>query len=260
MNIYCLQMDIAWEDKAANFTKVHKMLQQSAVQPGSLVILPEMFATGFSMNKCGIGLDEPDRTETFLSNTAREFGVVLLGGLVSLADNGKGRNTCLVCDPEGNTIAHYQKIHPFTYGGETEHYIPGKKITLFEWDSFTVAPFICYDLRFPEIFRHAVQQGANLFCVIACWPAARQEHWLALLKARAIENQAYVAAVNRVGTDPKLAYTGRSQIIDPQGQILADGGEIETAIHTSLDYAALQQYRQAFPALGDIRHDYIYSQ
>ena len=118
----------------------------------------------------------------------------------------------------------------------------------------TVAPATCYDLRFPELFRKAVARGAEVLTIIACWPAARQEHWLTLLRARAIENQCYVAGVNRIGSDPSgLAYSGRSQIIDPRGAVLADGLDGEGPIRAEANLAELRRYRRDFPALEDIR-------
>ncbi|HKG80277.1 MAG TPA: nitrilase-related carbon-nitrogen hydrolase, partial [Pyrinomonadaceae bacterium] len=122
---------------------------------------------------------------------------------------------------------------------------------------FTVSPFICYDLRFPEIFRAAVFQGAQLFVVIANWPASRVRHWITLLKARAIENQAYVMGVNRCGNDPKLSYSGHSMIIDPRGEVLADASEVEGVISAEIDAEALAQYRREFPFLNDIHHEYV---
>src|SRR5690606_6307419 len=116
-----------------------------------------------------------------------------------------------------------------------------------------VSPLICYDLRFPEAFRLATKQGAEMFVVIANWPTARVEHWLTLLKARAIENQAYVIGCNRVGRDPKVVYPGRSVIIDPRGNVLADAGGDPGVISSSIDAAALREYRKTFPALNDIR-------
>jgi omega-amidase len=256
MNIYCVQLDIAWEDKQTNFANVQAWLKNAVIKPGSLILLPEMFATGFSMNKETISRHEPETTETFLQNLSEELQAYLMGGLVTLDEDGMGENWLYVCGPVGETIAMYQKMHPFSFGGETKHYRSGDSLALFDWHQYTVAPFICYDLRFPEVFRHAVQLGANVITVCACWPQAREAHWVALLKARAIENQAYVAAVNRCGSDPKLSYSGRSLIIDPRGDILADGGHDEGVIHTTLDFDSLSAYRREFPALADIRDGY----
>ncbi|MGI6456835.1 MAG: carbon-nitrogen family hydrolase [bacterium] len=256
MKIYGIQLDIVWENKQTNFEKVRSLLSLTNPEPDSLVLLPEMFATGFSMNKEEISRDEPQFTESFLQETARQYRIYLLGGMVTMNASGLGSNLAVVCDPTGKTIAAYQKLHPFTYGGESKHYELGREIICFSWQGFTVAPFICYDLRFPEIFRHAVQRGANLIPVIACFPQARELHWMALLRARAIENQLYIAGVNRCGSDPKLAYSGRSMIIDPKGEILADAGNGESVIGAEVSLSDLNTYRQELPFLLDIRKEY----
>lgn len=254
MRIYGIQLDIQWENKAANYRRVRELLEKAAPESGSLVVLPEMFATGFSMNVVNV-VENSAQTEQFLQDLAREFSVAVLGGLATLNDDVQGRNEALFVTPDGTekTASRYCKIHPFTFGGESEHYCAGKNVTAFEWQSFQVAPFICYDLRFPEIFRAATKQGANLFCVIANWPAPREAHWRALLMARAIENQAYVIGVNRCGDDPKLHYVGRSQIIDPRGTILADGGSEEGVISAALNLEELKTYRREFPVLADMK-------
>jgi omega-amidase len=257
MRVYCCQLDIAWEDKPANYAKTRALLDALTLPRGSLVLLPEMFATGFSMDVAAIAEEEGGETEAFLARTACEYGIYLLGGAVTAAPDGRGHNEAVVFSPEGERFARYRKIHPFTYGGETRHYAPGRQVVPFEWRSVTVSPFICYDLRFPEVFRSAVRQGAQLFTVIANWPAARESHWVALLKARAIENQAYVAGVNRCGRDPKLAYSGRSMIISPRGDVLTDAGETEGVASADLDLAALLEYRRSFPALADMREEYL---
>ncbi|MBD3267542.1 carbon-nitrogen family hydrolase [bacterium] len=256
MKVYGVQFDMQWEDKKANFRTVREMLAQANVEPGSLIVLPEMFATGFSMNAGAIAHGEPYKTESFLTEMALQTKTFVLGGLTALSSGGKGRNMLLVCNPQGSTIAHYQKMHPFSYAGETQHYICGDQLTLFDCREYTIAPFICYDLRFPEIFRHAVQLGANLFVVIACWPAAREAHWLALLQARAIENQAYVIGVNRCGADPKLAYSGRSIVYDPLGKVVVDAGSEPEVVCAELDVSVLENFRRDFPALADIRREY----
>ena len=159
----------------------------------------------------------------------------------------------MIFSPEGVELARYRKMHSFTYAGESQHYRQGSALSLFEINGFRIAPFICYDLRFPEIFRQATKRGVDLFAVIANWPAAREQHWLTLLKARAIENQAYVAAVNRCGDDPRLHYSGRSLIIDPHGDVLADAKDQKGTISGLLDLEYLHKYRREFPALADMR-------
>jgi omega-amidase len=253
MKIYCVQQDIAWEAKSANFTRVEALLSTAAPARGSLVLLPEMFATGFSMNASTIRETAKQETAAFLRSTAERLGIYLLAGVVTAARGDKGFNQAVVFSPEGKELARYSKMQPFTPGGEADNYDAGEEPRLFSWQGFTVAPFICYDLRFPEHFRAAARKGAQLFTVIANWPIARIQHWVTLLQARAIENQAYVAGVNRVGTDPKLVYNGRSLILSPKGEILADAGNGESVISAEIDLAELECYRRDLPFLRDMR-------
>src|SRR5204863_3694256 len=129
----------------------------------------------------------------------------------------------------------FAKLHPFSPAGEHEHFTPGQDIVLFDWHAVKVAPLVCYDLRFPEIFRRAMLRGAQMLIVIANWPASRSEHWKTLLRARAIENQAYIVGVNRIGEDPNASYTGSSQIIDPAGVVLADAHDQRCVITAEID-------------------------
>jgi len=218
---------------------------------GSLVVLPEMFSTGFSMN-LAVTRQGPEREdEAFLAELARAHRVFVAGGAVSAGAGEMARNEAVVVSPEGALCARYKKIHPFSRGGEHEAHEAGAEIVTFPWGGFTVAPFVCYDLRFPEIFRAAVRRGADLFVVIALWPAIRYQHWLTLLQARAIENLAYVVGVNRMGTDPNLSYAGRSVVVDPHGVIIADAGEREQVLTAALDPEVATAWRRDFPALQD---------
>lgn len=255
MKVIGVQLDIAWEDKRANCEKVSALLGDAEIEAGSLVVLPEMFSTGFSMKVDKVADGAAREVETFLATLAQEHQAYLLGGVANAGPNTLGRNEAVVFDPSGSEIARYCKIHPFSYVGETKHYESGEQIVTFSCGDFTVAPFICYDLRFPEIFRKAVKAGANLFPVIANWPEVRTPHWKALLPARAIENQAYVIGVNRCGSDPKVSYSGDSVIISPQGESLVTAGDGERIISAELDLAVLEEYRRRFPALADMRSD-----
>jgi predicted amidohydrolase len=265
MQVLACQFDIVWEDKAPNHAKVCQMLERAEPEPGALVVLPEMFATGFSMNATKISDSATRETQGFLAETAARYKIYLAGGVVTDGQPGWGRNECVVYDPAGRELARYCKIRPFSIGGETSHYESGTAVCLFEWGGFKVAPFICYDLRFPEIFRIAAARGANLLLAIASWPAARIDHWTALLKARAIENQAYVVGVNRCGSDPHLQYPGQSVIFDPHGKALAQAGSGEETLSAILSLADWQDYRSYFPVLADMlddcgQPDIIYSQ
>ena len=251
MQISGLQFDMAWEDRKGNFGTVRRWVDGREFSPGGMIVLPEMFSTGFSMNISAIAEQEPSLTEAFLAEIAADTENLVIGGLVTEKSNGRGRNEALAVSPDGSHLARYQKIRTFTYTGESAHYDRGTELALFDWQGWKVCPLICYDLRFPEIFRRGVGQGAELFVVIASWPAVRVEQWITLLRARAIENLAYVIGVNRTGEDPAWPYPGRSIIIDPWGKIVADGGADDGWIGAELDHQLLLDWREEFPALED---------
>ena len=254
MHVIAIQLDIVWENKSANHEKVRRLLSSVRPLPGTLVVLPEMFATGFSMNVGLVAEPYGGETEKFLAATAKEFGVYLVAGAPMLGRDGRARNKALVFSSGGELLAFYAKMRPFTPGGEREHYVAGEHPVTFKWDESTVSPFVCYDLRFPELFREAAAaHRPELFAVIASWPDKRIHHWVTLLQARAIENQAYVIGVNRIGTDPHYTYCGRSLIVDPLGTILADAGAAEGVISAQLDLANLRKYREGLPFLADMK-------
>src|SRR5579859_550803 len=213
-----------------------------------------MFATGFSMNAAKMAEDYGGETEQFLSSLASEFKVYVVAGAAIHGRDGRARNKALVFGPDGQLVAFYAKMRPFTPGGEGEHYAAGEHPVAFECGQCTVAPFICYDLRFPELFREiTASHQPELLVVIANWPDKRIVHWTRLLQARAIENQAYVLAANRIGQDPFYQYTGRSLILDFNGEVLQDAGQNEGVIQARLDLDALSKYRQGLPFLRDMR-------
>jgi predicted amidohydrolase len=253
MFIYGLQLDIAWEDKAANYEKVRRLVERARPERGSLLVLPEMFATGFSMNVATIGEPEHGPTAAFLQDLARQHGLYVVGGFTVKQPGGRGLNQAIAIDPDGNEVARYSKVHPFSMGKEGQHYDGGRDPVLFDWAGIKVCPVICYDLRFPELFRAATRRGAEMFLVIANFPAAREAHWTTLLAARAIENQAYVLGVNRAGKDPWLAYPGRSMLVDPTGNAVADAGRDEGAVSAPVDRHAIDAWRSDFPVLTDMK-------
>ena len=254
MIIFAIQSDITWENTAANFDRVRGLLEKAAPEPGSLVALPEMFATGFSMNTGATAEVYGGETERFLAATAKQFGIFLLGGAAMKGRDGRVRNKALLFSPKGELAGFYAKMRPFTLGGESEHYTAGEKPAVFQCGDCAVSPFVCYDLRFPEIFRaSAAAHQPELFVVIANWPEKRIVHWIRLLQARAIENQAYVVGVNRVGRDPYYTYVGRSVMVDFNGDILEDAGDAEGFIQAELDLDTLRKYRQGLPFLRDLR-------
>lgn len=257
MHVIACQLDIAWEDKRENFRRAASLLSAAKIPQNSLIVLPEMFATGFSMNvdATAEALDGP--THQFLAGLAREHDSCVLGGVVTRAADGRGLNQAVAFDPSGRLLARYSKLHPFSYAGETKYFQAGNALAAFDWQGFRVAPSVCYDLRFPELFRHATRGGANLLINIANWPQPREAHWLALLRARAIENQAYFVGVNRAGTDPHVPYGGHSLVVGPRGETLAEGGSGPQLLTAEIELAPLEEYRRQFPALADMRADLL---
>ena len=249
MRVHLCQLDIAWHDRPANHAAALRLLENARPAAGDLVVLPEMFPVGFSMDVAAIA-DRQGETARFIPKLAKDFGVFVIAGNIIQPDD-RGRNEALVAGPDGVLLATYHKLHPFRFAGEHHHYRDG--VVTFDWNGIAVSPLICYDLRFPEAFRLAIKAGAEMLVVIANWPTARVAHWLALLTARAIENQAYVVGVNRVGRDPNNAYPGRSVVIDPRGNTLLDAGDQAGCFGCEIDIAVLRDYREKFPALADIR-------
>jgi predicted amidohydrolase len=259
MKVFAVQFDIAWEDKAENHRRIERMLEEAEVAPGTFVLLPELGDTGFSFN---IDAIVDDRSLEWARATARGFGVWLQHGYPVPGSTGKGRNRASIVSPDGEVVGSYDKVHPFTYGrGEQHHYDSGSQLTLRGVVGLpgepVICPLICYDLRFPELWRLAALAGAEVFTIGASWPNARQAHWRALLIARAIENQAYVIAVNRTGADPYLKYAGGSIIVSPKGEVLAEADDEPSTLDATLNLEALRAWRHDFKALSDAHRDLL---
>lgn len=255
MRIIGVELDIVWESRQTNCDAVRKALDRAQPPKESLIVLPEMFATGFSMNAGMTAEPAGGETEAFLSGMAKTYESFLIAGTVTKGASGRGRNEALLFDSQGCEVSRYCKRHPFSYAEEDKFYEAGRDIVVTPLNGFMVVPFICYDLRFPEDFRSAVRKGANCFVVIANWPEARANHWTTLLKARAIENQSYVVGVNRRGTDPKNRYSGLSMVIDPLGSIVAEAGSADGLLFADIEADAVVAIRRQFPFLADMRND-----
>jgi omega-amidase len=253
--VYAVQFNIVWEDRQANFKKVAKALDTAAPARGSLIVLPEMFDVGFTMNHT-LATEAASQTADFVAGLARSHGCHVLAGYADRIAS-TSVNQARVFAPDGSAVGQYIKSFPFTIGSEHEHYAAGTGPTVFDWAGIRVAPIICYDLRFPELFRRATLDGAEMFCVIANFPSSRVDHWITLNRARAIENQAFVVAVNRCGKDPKLAYPGRSMVIDPRGAVLADAADRPQVVAAPIDIEGLRTYRREFAVLKDARPEWL---
>jgi omega-amidase len=245
-----LQVDIVWEDSGASHARSGRLLDEAARAGARLAVLPEMFATGFSMHPERVAQPPGGPSETFLRERARALDLWIIASVPEVAD-GKSRNVALVVSPSGG-VSRYAKIHPFSFAGEDRQYAAGDGILTVDIEGVRTTPFICYDLRFPEPFRLAAD-STDLYVVVSNWPERRQAHLRALLQARAIENLAYVVGVNRTGQGDGVRYAGNSVAFSPWGEVLAEAGEPETALFCEVDPAVVADARQRFPALKDRR-------
>lgn len=252
VNVLLVQHDIVWEDKPANHRTVTELVERAAPPPRTLIVLAELFDTGFTMNAAAIA---DGRTERFAQELARRHDCWVLAGHAAPCSRGGVANCATLFTPEAEERGRYEKVQPFGAGPnpESRHYTAGERLVLCDIDGAQTAPLICYDLRFPELWRLATFAGAELFLIGASWPRGRQEHWRSLAIARAIENQAFVVAVNRIGRDPGSAYAGGSFVVGPRGEILADAEERSEALLVELDFERLREWRAAFPVLRDAR-------
>ncbi|SDA82637.1 Carbon-nitrogen hydrolase [Pseudomonas sp. NFPP33] len=244
LELALIQTTLAWHDPAANREHFQALLEQA--RGADLVILPEMFSTGFSMESAELAEPENGPSSVWLREQAQRIDAVICGSLIIQAADGSYRNRLLWARSNGS-LAHYDKRHLFRMAGEHKHYSAGSEQVVLELKGWRVRPLICYDLRFPVWSRDA--GGTDLLLYTANWPGARRQHWNRLLPARAIENLCYVAAVNRVGEDGKgHGYTGDSQVLDFQGETLLAAGDGDGVFRARLLSEALAAYRERFPA------------
>jgi predicted amidohydrolase len=252
MKIAALQHDVVWEDAPATHRKLEPMIAGAAATGARLVVLTEMFATGFTMRPQELAEPENGPSTAFLHSQATKHGVWICGSIPTRAkDLPKAVNRLVVVSPRGEQW-HYDKIHPFTYGGEAEHYQGGTSFLTVDIEGMRTSFFVCYDLRFADEFWQ-LAGSTDCFVIPANWPESRRHHWQSLLTARAIENQAYVVGVNRVGEGGKLSYCGDSRIIDPLGEILAAGSRTEATLVAEVDPTMVATTRQRFQFLPDRR-------
>jgi predicted amidohydrolase len=268
VRIAAVQHDIAWEDREANFARLAPQVARAAAAGAELVLLSETFSTGFSMTP-GIGEPEGGPSSQFLLAQAAEHGVWVAGSCPEVAPDAGGAgggaaagagggaaalpfNSLVLAGPDG-TVHRYRKLHPFTHGGEHERFRAGEGPVTVEIGGLRITPFICYDLRFADVFWRAAPD-TDVYLVTANWPAARRLHWQTLLQARAIENQAYVVGCNRVGTaGDGTEHAGDSRIVSPMGELLATAAGVETVVLADVDPAEVAATRDRLRFLPDRR-------
>ena len=244
MNVGLFQYDPVWENRAASRERISSILarRDEPVFPEWLVF-PEMTLTGFSNDSGKTTLDDSD-VEFFRNLAIVHRAAVTFGGVVA------GKNLSITIGSEGAERARYEKNHLFAFAQEDKHYQPGSGLCEFKIGGARVRPVVCYDLRFPYLFWERASE-VDLYVVIANWPETRSHHWRSLLAARAIENQAYVVGVNRVGSDPLSRYAGDSRVIDPAGEVQFDCGNREGMFVSNISVERVGDIRRRMPFLND---------
>jgi predicted amidohydrolase len=247
-----IQLDIAWEDPDRSFARAVPLLQAAVERGARLLVLPEMFATGLSLRAAEMAA-HADTVRAFVADTAAAHGVWIVAGFAEPGDE-RPVNACAVFSPGGDEVLHYRKIHTFSLVGEPAHYEAGDSIATVVIEDLRVTPLICYDLRFPELFR-AAAEATDLFTVIANWPARRSDAWRALLVARAIDDQAWVLGVNRVGEAEGHPHRGDTSLVDPWGAVTATLADEAGVVVGEVDPRMVGKARQRLPFLRDRRPD-----
>jgi len=250
LKITLIQSNLAWEDPSANRSQFDKLFSKMATEKTQtdLLILPEMFSTGFSMSSDVLAETMEGDTVNWMKAQASRLETTICGSLI-IKENLQYFNRFIVTSPNGD-LKHYDKKHLFRMSSENDAYSAGQSKLVFKLNGFRICPQICYDLRFPVWSRNTGDYDLLLY--VANWPEARRQHWINLLKARAIENQSYVIGVNRVGMDGNgISYSGDSQCYDFNGNCLVDGGIGAGIIHLTLKKSSQEAYRTDFPAWKD---------
>jgi predicted amidohydrolase len=250
MKIGLIQYSPIWEDKHANKAKIENLLSDLN-EDLSLLIFPELTLTGFTMHSDKFAESIEGESYNYFKTISKKFKVHILAGMIEQEEDNRF-NTLFHISPNGELITKYRKIHPFSYSRENEFYQRGKQPVITEIENFKVGLSICYDLRFPELYRFYGKEKVDMMVSIANWPIARIEHWRVLLRARSIENQCYMVGVNRVGNDPKLSYNGYSSVFDPMGNEIVSITDQEVLISAELQKDKIIEVRKTFPFLEDI--------
>ena len=251
ITITLVQMNISLGCPEKNLARVERLLEPVSKLP-DIILLPELWSSGYDFEHfTQLAATTPTMLE-HLAMIAKTKGSYVGGSLVE-TDNGNFYNTFFLIDPKGNCIAAYRKIHLFSLMEEELHFSPGRKPCLVKICGRSVGLMTCYDIRFPELSRTLTLQGAQLLLICAQWPRPRTAHWRTLLKARAIENQLFVAACNRIGQDSEHCYPGNSVIIDPWGETVLKTPQRQGAVSATIDFAKVKEVRQTIACLNDRR-------
>lgn len=253
MKIGLVQMNIIWEDMEANMEKARQYFKEAAAGGVSLLVFPEMAFTGFSMNVDTLGVRWTEQVD-FMKQMTKQYKIsAVFSCIVKEKDWDKAHNDLFFVE-EGEIIMRYTKIHPFSFGREAKYYEGGDKIRSARWKGTTVGAFICYDLRFGDVFKISAEKNPVII-VVANWPKTRILHWDRLLQARAIENQSYIIGVNRTGREPSLCYNGHSAVYGPDGALLTEITEDEKMVTAKIEADLVWQVRESFNVRADRREE-----
>lgn len=256
MNIAIIQLNVTFKAPHANAEAVAARIKTAMQKKPDVIVLPELWSCGFVPTPIAPYVDDDGRaTQKFLGSLAAQYHVNIVGGSTPVLDHGKIYNRCYVFNRNGDAIAHYDKTHLFSFGGEDKIFSKGEELMTFSLDGITAGIAICYDLRFPEVFRQLALAGCQMIFLPAAWPLARLNHWLPLLQARAIENQIYLIACNAAGIMPsgkKLA--GNSALLNPWGESIR-ANEAETILYGKYNENELTKIRHYMSIYNDRRPD-----
>lgn len=254
MKIGLIQMEVIPGEVEKNRSKALVLMNQAVTQGCQLVVLPEIWTTGYALKNIDELAENVDgETLTAMRDFARDRAVEVITGSIPIKDGGKIYNNAFALDRAGHLLASYRKLHLFSLMGEERFFHPGEKTSLFEMSFGKAAMIICYDIRFPELARTLAINGAKALFVPAEWPSLRGNHWRTLNIARAIENQMFVVAVNCVGQHKQNVFYGHSMIIDPWGQILVEGDDREAVLTAEIDWKIVDDVRSQMPVFIDRR-------
>ncbi|MCM2264798.1 MAG: carbon-nitrogen family hydrolase [Desulfuromonadales bacterium] len=248
-----IQFNITLGEIDRNLAKAEAALRRVAAQGAQLAVLPEMWSAGFAYKKLPELAAQTPRVLAAVAKLSAELGLTVVGSLPELVD-GKVCNTSFVTD-RGRQAGSYRKLHLFSLMNEHENIAAGERSAVVETSAGKLGLAVCYDLRFPELFRKLALDGAEIICLPGEWPAPRQLHWRTLLRARAIENQCFVVAANCCGRQGKLDFFGMSLLIAPRGELLAEADDFATELVATFDFKELADYRAQITCFADRRPD-----
>jgi len=253
MKIGCIQMNVGFGKVDENFARAEQLIREASDQGAEIVVLPEMWNTGYALEKLGeIADEEGARSKAFLQGLSSELGIHIVGGSVATEKDGKFYNTMYIYNNEGKLVSEYSKVHLFRLMNEDQYLESGNEMNRFTLGEIEAGGVICYDIRFPEWLRAHALAGANVLFVSAQWPTPRIDHWKTLLQARAIENQCFVIAVNRISRKVEN-FNGQSMIIEPWGEVLWTGSENEELAVIDVDFSKVEEIRSRIPVYDDRR-------